>query len=49
MDFKLPFAHSEAKSAQPSGLAPLLARDMALMFAQLGVQRWISAGSNGTP
>ena len=37
MDFKLPFAHSEAKSAQPSGLAPLLARDMALMFAQLGV------------
>ena len=37
MDFKLPFANSEGGRAQASGLAPLLARDMALMFGQLGV------------
>ena len=37
MDFKLPFSATDAGRAPSTGLAPLLARDMALMFGQLGV------------
>lgn len=37
MDFKLPFSATGPGRAQATGLAPLLARDMALMFGQLGV------------
>ena len=37
MDFKLPFSATDPGRVQAAGLAPLLARDMALMFGQLGV------------
>ena len=37
IDFKLPFSATDPGRAQLAGLAPLLARDMALMFGQLGV------------
>ncbi len=37
MDFKLPFSATDPGRAPGAGLAPLLARDMALMFGQLGV------------
>jgi len=37
IDFKLPFSATDPGRLPASGLAPLLARDMALMFGQLGV------------
>ena len=37
MDFKLPFSATDPGRAQAAGLASLLARDMALMFSQMGV------------
>ena len=37
MDFKLPFSATDPGKAPATGLAPLLARDMSLMFGQLGV------------
>jgi len=37
MDFKLPFSATDQSRTPSAGLAPLLARDMSLMFGQLGV------------
>ena len=37
IDFKLPFSATDQSQPPAGGLAPLLARDMALMFSQIGV------------
>ena len=37
IDFKLPFSATDQNEPPAVGLAPLLARDMALMFGQIGV------------
>ncbi len=37
IDFKLPFSATDQARAPAGGLAPMLARDMALMFNQIGV------------